>query len=70
MAANLKGDPQFHHGSFTVATLPTTNVSAGDIAYATNGRKAGQTAGNGTGVLVFRDASAWLACDTGAAAAA
>lgn len=57
-------------GSYTVANLPTTEVLAGDIAYATNGRKNGEGVGSGTGVLVFRDASAWRACDTGATVAA
>lgn len=52
----------------TVATLPTG--SAGDIAYASDGRKAGEGAGLGTGVLVFKDGSNWIACDTGATVAA
>jgi len=56
-------------GTFTVATLPTTEVVAGDIAYASNGRKNGEGAGSGTGVLVFRDGTAWRACDTGATVA-
>lgn len=55
-------------GSYTVATLPAG--SAGDVAYASNGRKAGEGAGSGTGVLVFKDASNWIAVDTGATAAA
>lgn len=54
--------------SYTVAGLPA--VLAGRIAYATNGRKNGEGAGVGTGVLVFSDASAWRASDTGAAVAA
>jgi hypothetical protein len=52
----------------TVASLPTG--SAGDLAYATNGRKNGEGAGLGTGVLVFKDATAWRAVDTGATVAA
>ena len=55
--------------SFTVAGLPA-GAAAGSIAYASNGRKNGEGAGVGTGVLVFRDASGWKACDTGAAVAA
>lgn len=57
-------------GSFTVANLPTSSVPEGSIAYASNGRKAGEGAGAGTGVQVFRDATAWRACDTGATVAA
>lgn len=53
----------------TVANLPT-NAVAGHVAFASNGRKNGEGAGNGTGVLVFHDGTAWRACDTGATAAA
>jgi hypothetical protein len=56
-------------GVYTVANLPT-DVIAGQTAYASNGRKAGEGAGSGTGVLVFRDTTAWRACDTGATVAA
>ncbi len=55
--------------SFTVAGLPGS-APAGTVAYASNGRKAGEGAGVGTGVLVFRDGSAWKAVDTGATVAA
>ncbi|SEN59979.1 glycosyl hydrolase family 28-related protein [Palleronia pelagia] len=44
----------------TVAELATISVADGSIAYATDGRKAGETAGNGTGVLVHRSGGAWL----------
>ena len=53
---------------YTVAALPA--VAAGRIAYASNGRKNGEGAGLGTGVLVFRDATNWIACDSGATVAA
>jgi hypothetical protein len=43
---------------YTVANLPT-NVVEGQIAFATNGRKTGEGAGSGTGVLVVRDNSNW-----------
>jgi hypothetical protein len=56
-------------GTYTVANLPT-DVLAGQTAYASNGRKNGEGAGSGTGVMVFRDGSAWRACDTGATVAA
>jgi len=52
----------------TVANLPTG--SEGDIAFASNGRKAGEGGGAGTGVLVFHDGSNWIAVDTGATVAA
>lgn len=45
-------------------------IQAGSMAYASNGRKAGEGAGAGTGVLVFRDGSNWIATDTGATVAA
>ena len=54
--------------SYTVAALPAG--TAGDTAYASNGRKNGEGAGAGTGVLVFKDGTAWRACDTGATVAA
>lgn len=52
----------------TVANLPVG--TAGDLAFASNGRKAGEGAGNGTGVLVFNDGADWIAVDTGATVAA
>jgi hypothetical protein len=54
--------------SYTVATLPT--AKAASVAFASNGRKNGEGAGLGTGVLVFNDGTAWRACDTGATVAA
>lgn len=53
----------------TVANLPS-GAGAGSIAFATNGRKNGEGAGLGTGVMVFHDGTAWRACDTGATVAA
>jgi hypothetical protein len=58
----------FNLKSYTVATLPTG--VEGDVAYASDGRKAGEGAGVGTGVMVFKDATAWIAVDTGATVAA
>lgn len=54
--------------SYTVATLPTGTAAC--VAYASNGRKAGEGVGAGTGVLVFKDGTNWIACDTGATVAA
>ena len=56
-------------GTYTVATLPTAGT-ARRIAYASNGRKNGEGAAAGTGVIVFDDGTAWRACDTGATVAA
>lgn len=50
------------------ANLPTG--TEGQIAYVSNGRKAGQGVGAGTGVLAFHDGSTWIAVDTGTAVAA
>lgn len=48
--------------TFTVAGLPVSGVVR--MAFASNGRKAGESAGNGTGVMVYFDGTAWRACDT------
>lgn len=53
----------------TVAELPSS-ATAGDLGYASNGRKAGEGAAAGTGVQVFFDGSNWIAVDTGATVAA
>lgn len=66
-AANTFTNPQ-RLPSYTVAGLPAG--AAGDIAFTSNGRKNGEGAGAGTGVLVFHDGTAWRACDTGATVAA
>jgi hypothetical protein len=50
-------------GVFTVATVPTTNVSAGSVAYVTNGA-AGQP------VLAFFNGTTWRRCDNLAAISA
>lgn len=52
-----------------VAGLPT-DKTVGDWAYATDGRKAGEGAGSGTGLPVWWDGTNWKAVDTGATAAA
>lgn len=54
--------------TYTVAALPTG--IAGRTAFATNGRKNGEGAAAGTGVLVYHDGTAWRASDTGATVAA
>lgn len=42
----------------TVAQLPKQGVLAGATAYASDGRKAGEGAGDGTGVPVYADPAA------------
>lgn len=56
--------------SRTVAQLPAASSYTGVIAFASNGRKAGEGAGAGSGVLVFSDGTNWIAVDTGVAVAA
>lgn len=50
---------------YSVAGLPVSGVNAGVTAYASNGRKSGEAAGAGTGVMVFYDGANWVACDSG-----
>lgn len=46
-------------------------ITGGSVAYVSDGRKAGEGVGAGTGVLVFYDENdTWIACDTGTAVAA
>lgn len=51
--------------NYSVSTLPP--AFPGGLAYATDGRKNGEAAAKGTGVMVFSDVTHWCACDTGAA---
>jgi hypothetical protein len=51
---------------YTVAGLPSTGRITGAVAYASDGRKAGEGASSGTGVLVFFDGTNWIAVDSGA----
>ncbi len=70
MPVTLKGVVQYHLGVFTVANLPTvaqiSTLAAGDMAYASNGRKGAEGSGAGTGVLVYWDGTAWRRVDDGA----
>ncbi len=54
--------------SYTVSALPDGMASM--VAFASDGRKNGEGAAAGTGVMVFHDGTAWRACDTGATVAA
>jgi hypothetical protein len=53
--------------SYTVAALPAA-VNAGTLAFASNGRKPGEAAGNGTGITVFFDGAKWVSQCSGTAA--
>ena len=55
--------------NYTVAALPA-NLSAGSIAFATNGRKPGEAAGAGSGVQVFFDGQHWISSSSGSAVSA
>lgn len=50
--------------SFTVAGLPAAGQT-GRMRFATDGRKTGEGAGAGTGVLVYDDGVAWRRVDDG-----
>lgn len=41
------------HQAYTFATMPTVNNSGGDEIWVSNGRKVGEGAGAGTGVLCY-----------------
>lgn len=56
-------------GAFTVAGLPAA-PPAGAIAYASNGRKIGESVSSGTGVPVYYSAGAWRVFSTDAVVAA
>ena len=49
--------------SYTVASLPT--APNGALAYASNGRKPGEAAGAGTGVMVWVSGYRWLSSLSG-----
>jgi len=58
---------------YTVSTLTTVippSKYLGAAAFATDGRKAGEGVGSGTGVLCFSDGTNWIAVDSGATVAA
>lgn len=53
-----------------VADLPAAANSTGVLYFASDARKASETAGNGTGNVVFSDGTNWIRVDTGATAEA
>ena len=51
--------------SVTFAQLPAVSPTApGRLRFVSNGRKVGEGAGAGTGVLCYDDGVAWRTCDT------
>lgn len=54
--------------AYTVATLPTG--ATGRIIFVSDGRKSGETGGNGTGVVCQWNGSNWITADAGATVAA
>lgn len=56
-------------GKYAVAALPVSPTE-GTFAFATDGRKVGETAGHGTGVPVYFSNGAWRVFSTDAAVAA
>ena len=47
------------HKVYTVATLPSAGGRSGWTAFVSDGRKQGEGAGSGTGVMVYSDGTAW-----------
>ena len=66
----VTSDNGFTSTGIAFANLPTATASTGRIIFCTDALKASETAGNGTGNLVFSDGSNWIRVDTGATATA
>ena len=60
----------FTSTSIAFADLPSASANTGRIIFCNDALKASETAGNGTGNLVFSDGSNWIRVDTGATAGA
>ena len=56
----------FTSASIAFANLPSATANIGRIIFCSDALKAAETAGNGTGNLVFSDGSNWIRVDTGA----
>lgn len=48
---------------YAFAALPAPAGLAGQVVYVSNGRKPGEGAGLGTGMLAFSDGSGWFGTD-------
>jgi hypothetical protein len=67
----LKVDTAFWANPILFANLPTASAdNEGYIYYVSDALKASETAGSGTGNLVFSDGSNWIRVDSGATATA
>ena len=66
----VTSDNGFTSTAIAFADLPTASTSTGRIIFCSDALKASETAGNGTGNLVFSDGSNWIRVDTGATATA
>jgi hypothetical protein len=67
----VKSNTAFWANPILFANLPTASAdNEGYIYYVSDARKVSETAGNGTGNLVFSDGSNWIRVDTGATATA
>lgn len=67
----IKSNAAFWANPILFANLPAaSSANEGYIYYVSNALKASESAGNGTGNLVFSDGSNWIRVDNGATAAA
>jgi hypothetical protein len=67
----VKTNTAFWLNPITFANLPTAAAAnEGYMYYVSDALKASETAGNGTGNVVFSDGSNWIRVDNGATAAA
>jgi hypothetical protein len=75
MANTTFSGPIISNNGFTstgiaFADLPTATANTGRIIFCSDARKVAETAGNGTGNLLFSDGANWIRVDTGATATA
>jgi hypothetical protein len=67
----VKSNSAFWGNPILFANLPAAAAAnEGYIYYVSDARKVSETAGNGTGNLVFSDGNNWIRVDTGATATA
>ena len=67
----VKSNTAFWANPILFANLPTASAdNEGYIYYVSDARKVSESAGAGTGNLVFSDGSNWIRVDTGATATA
>ncbi|MCY1228447.1 hypothetical protein D9M72_407640 [compost metagenome] len=55
---NIDRQPR-RFATFTVATAPTSGLTNGGVIYISDGRKVGEGAGAGTGVIAYRSGGQW-----------